>query len=372
MAEIIRINENTWRIEDGMVRFFFLTGSKKAMFIDSGVTGLDLKEVAAQIADSEPDLNIRDLPIMMLNTHADPDHVSGNNSFSEFYMHPDDEPLARMKGVTGRLMPLENAQIIDLGDRSLRIIHIPGHTAGSVAVLDISHRALFSGDSVQSGNIYMFGPRRSMELLAESLDKLDRISNGFDVIYPSHDSPEVKPEIILKLLEGVSEIIENKTQGENIELFGTPITWYRFSCCGFYCDRAAEDKGAPLVKGIHHISLKCKTARELDKVKDFYVGVLKLRVIRKWEGGMMIDTGSGLIEVNSNLDPDKENIQGVVRHFALLTDNVDRIAERVRAAGYELFMEPTDKVIKSDPEYPIRIAFCYGPLGEEVEFFHER
>jgi len=237
MAEIVKVNENTWRIEDAIVRFFFLTGSKKAMFIDSGDTGLDLKAVAAQIAESEPEMRIAELPLMILNTHADPDHVAGNGAFSEFYMHPADEPLARMNGVTGRLAAIENAQIIDLGDRPLRVIHIPGHTAGSVALLDISHRALFSGDTVQSGDIYMFGPRRNLDDLAKSLDKLDRISNGFDIIYPSHGAPEVKPDLILKLLEGANQILERKVQGTEMELHGSPITWYRFPCGGFYCDR---------------------------------------------------------------------------------------------------------------------------------------
>ena len=35
--EIIRINSSTWRIEDGGVRFFLLTGREKALLIDSGM-----------------------------------------------------------------------------------------------------------------------------------------------------------------------------------------------------------------------------------------------------------------------------------------------------------------------------------------------
>ena len=228
MAEIIKINENTWRIEDGMVRFFLLTGTEKALFIDSGVTGADLKEIAAQITD---------LPLELLNTHADPDHVAGNNQFDWFYMYPSDEELARSKGVKGKLVPLTDGQIIDLGERPLRILHIPGHTAGSVAVLDINNRALFSGDSVQEGNIYMFGPRRNMDDLLASLDRLDKISLGFDVIYPSHDDPQVGTGLIKWLMEGAKDIIDGKAEGIDQDLFGNPITWYSFPYGGFYCDR---------------------------------------------------------------------------------------------------------------------------------------
>ena len=45
---------------------------------------------------------------------------------------------------------------------------------------------------------------------------------------------------------------------------------------------------------------------------------------------------------------------------------------RVRAAGYEVFIEPNDIVIRSEPEFRARMAFCFGPLGEEIEFFHEQ
>ena len=37
MAEVIRINKDTVRIEDGGVRFFLLEGSEKALLIDTGM-----------------------------------------------------------------------------------------------------------------------------------------------------------------------------------------------------------------------------------------------------------------------------------------------------------------------------------------------
>ncbi len=32
---------------------------------------------------------------------------------------------------------------------------------------------------------------------------------------------------------------------------------------------------------------------------------------------------------------------------------------------------PEDIVIRSTPELYARVAFCYGPLGEEIEFFQQ-
>ena len=125
-----------------------------------------------------------------------------------------------------------------------------------------------------------------------------------------------------------------------------------------------------MIKGIHHISMKCGTAEELANVRKFYIDILGLKIIREWAEGMMIDTGNGLLEIFTNADG--THCLGAIRNMALLTDDVDEIAAKVKAAGYDLFIEPNNKDIPSDPVYPIRMAFCYGPLGEQVEFFMER
>lgn len=124
-----------------------------------------------------------------------------------------------------------------------------------------------------------------------------------------------------------------------------------------------------MIKGIHHISMKCRK-EELPKVKDFYVSVLGLRICREWADGIMLDTGNGMIEIFTNADG--EHCLGAIRHVALLTDDVDEITDKVKKAGYEVVVEPNDRTIPSDPKYPIRMAFCFGPLGEQIEFFCER
>ena len=125
-----------------------------------------------------------------------------------------------------------------------------------------------------------------------------------------------------------------------------------------------------MIKGIHHISMKCGSAEEFEKVREFYLSLLGLTVCRAWKDGIMIDTGGGYIEIFTNAEG--EYRIGTIRHVALLTDDVDEIISKVRAGGYEVFVEPNVKVIESNPPYPIRMAFCYGPLGEQIEFFCEK
>ena len=51
MADIIQIDENTWRFEDGFVRFFLLAGEEKAVMIDSGVNCPNAADLAKELTD---------------------------------------------------------------------------------------------------------------------------------------------------------------------------------------------------------------------------------------------------------------------------------------------------------------------------------
>ena len=125
-----------------------------------------------------------------------------------------------------------------------------------------------------------------------------------------------------------------------------------------------------MIKGLHHISLKCGTEEEFEKAKAFYIDLLGFSTVREWPEGIMIDFGNGMLEIFNNGEGIKT--KGALRHIAFATDNVDEVIDKVKAAGYEAFIEPKDIVIKSEPEFYARMAFCYGPLGEEIEFFKEQ
>ncbi len=124
-----------------------------------------------------------------------------------------------------------------------------------------------------------------------------------------------------------------------------------------------------MISGLHHISMKCKTEKEFERVKEFYISLLGFKQVREWPEGMMIDYGNGMLEVFRNGEGIKDI--GAIRHIAFATDDVDEIVRKVKGAGYEVFIEPKDIVIDSDPVYPARMSFCFGPLGEEIEFFQE-
>ena len=227
MAEVVRIDAETWRIEDGFVRFFVLSGTERALLVDTGATAPDARAIAESLTS---------LPLTLLNTHADPDHTSGNAAFEKACMSPDEEGNYRAHGGTCQIVPIREGDVIDLGERTLRVIDIPGHTPGSVALLDEKRRALFSGDSVQDGNIYMFGPFRNIGRYVESLRHLEGWQGRFDVVYPSHGSPEVEPSLIGRLLHGACQVMDGKVPGVPVELHGRKALLHKLGFAGLLCD----------------------------------------------------------------------------------------------------------------------------------------
>ncbi|MBO4921271.1 MAG: MBL fold metallo-hydrolase [Lachnospiraceae bacterium] len=227
MMDIMQLGEGTYRIDDDRVRFFVLEGKDKAIMIDSSMNNANAIDGAKKVTDK---------PLEIVNTHADRDHIAGNVAFEKMYMSPAEEPVYRENGGKGTIIPVKEGDIIDLGDRPLEVIDIPGHTPGSIALLDIKNRVLYSGDTVQSGIIFMFGKNRNMDTYIESLKKLEKIIDRFDLIYPSHDRCPVKPDIIPKLIEGANQVREGKAEGREMDLFGNKVMMYRFEYAGFFCE----------------------------------------------------------------------------------------------------------------------------------------
>ena len=206
---------DTWRIDDGGVRFFLLCGTERALLIDSGMTVTDAKEIAESLTS---------LPVSLLNTHADRDHIGSNDEFDAFCMHPDEEPVYRRSGKGGTILPVRGGDVIDLGNRPLTVVELPGHTPGSIGVYDEINRVLISGDPIQqNGNIFMFGDHRDLSRYVESLEKLLPMLDKIDEIWPSHADLPVPPSVVPALIEGAKKILDGEIRGEPVEAHGRTI-----------------------------------------------------------------------------------------------------------------------------------------------------
>lgn len=226
--EIIKLKNNTWSIEDGGVRFFLLAGETRALLIDSGMTVKNACEIANSLVD---------LPTELLTTHADPDHIGSTDEFDTFYMHPSEATnYYKSQRRRGRFTPIWDGDVLDLGGRELEVIHMPGHTPGSVTVLDRAGRAVYGGDPVQDGSIFMFGPQRDMHAYAVSMARLEAMSDRFDLIFPSHGTCPVTTDIIPGLRIGAERILSGELRGNIVDFHESKIRRIDAGAATFLCD----------------------------------------------------------------------------------------------------------------------------------------
>ena len=177
---------------------YLIVGSELTALIDTG-TGF---MVDATVKSLKELLGGRKLDMIIL-THRHYDHVGGlRGIIKEFspklYAGPDDaKPLREGDSDStlgtkfgGSIDPMDVTDFcegdkIDLGGHVLTAIYTPGHTIGSICVLDEVTGSLFSGDTVFVDGVgNTTHPTGSEKMLIDSLRKLSNVQ--FSGLYPGH------------------------------------------------------------------------------------------------------------------------------------------------------------------------------------------
>ena len=223
-----RINDNTYVCNDGHVRFFLLVGEEKALLIDSGMQIKNAKELAAEITDK---------PITLVNTHADRDHTGSNAEFDLVMMNPAEYVNYDLKHPSQKMIAIYDRDIIDLGNRPVKAIALPGHTPGSTAFLDVNSGMIFSGDPIQrNGRIFMFGKMRDISAYINSLERLLTMKDEIKEIYPCHGTCPVGMDVVPELIAGAKKIEDGELTPVITEMFGNKVAEYDIGGNVLLCD----------------------------------------------------------------------------------------------------------------------------------------
>lgn len=207
---------------------YLLTGITCALLIDTGLGIENIKAVVCSLTDQ---------PVKVVTTHAHWDHIGGHALFTDIAVHKEDagwlekglpipEPVIKnyvTEGICSLDIPedfdirhymvytgtptrvLKDNDIIDIGNRQLRVIHTPGHSPGHICLLEEIKGYLFTGDLIYKGTLYAFYPSTNPLQFKQSVDKINCLRH-LNKILPGHNDLEVNPDFLQKVKVGFEDI----------------------------------------------------------------------------------------------------------------------------------------------------------------------
>lgn len=238
------IRRGIWSVaEPSHVTMWLVVGTDRAVLLDSGLGLVPVRPVVEALTD---------LPISIVNTHYHFDHVGGNHEFEDTAIHvagaelvTRDVPRQTLDAYldhTRRLIAgasaaealdrdglhlmdadsrprqlpadvdparwsvaappptrlLRDADVVDLGGRSLRVIHSPGHSADSICLLDDASGVLFGGDTINTGPIYAQFHDSDVATFAASTARLADLRDDVSMVAVNHFGRTTAPPYFLQ------------------------------------------------------------------------------------------------------------------------------------------------------------------------------
>jgi glyoxylase-like metal-dependent hydrolase (beta-lactamase superfamily II) len=215
---------------------YLIVGSEKSLLIDTGMGIGNIEKVVNELSS---------VPLIVINTHTHHDHVGDNWRFEQSligvnceFIKKDDTDLfneaqneVKDGFIREEYLPndfdrktyrvkqfsinkyVSDGEIINLGnERKIMVIFTHGHTPDSISLLDIQERLLFVGDTFYQGPIFLYRPETNLNEYIKSLEKLVNIikTNPIDLMVPSHNIPNVNPDLLILTLEAIKKIRDGK------------------------------------------------------------------------------------------------------------------------------------------------------------------
>lgn len=179
--EVTLIGEGITHIHEPHIHPFYrcniwhVRGRDRDLLIDSGMGVISLRRQVAALAER---------PVLALASHTHFDHIGNHHEFEERLVHPAEADLLAQPSRPGTLadayvrdniftvLPfagwraeryevvpapatrlVAEGEVLDLGDRHFEVLHLPGHSPGSIGLWEERTGILFSGDAIYDGEL---------------------------------------------------------------------------------------------------------------------------------------------------------------------------------------------------------------------------
>lgn len=199
---------------------WLVRGRVRDLLIDTGMGVVPLRA-------NVPALTGR--PIIAVASHAHFDHIGAHHEFEDCAIHRDEHDILcapdnvatladslanrdiftklppgwrdgtyQVKATEARRL-LQEGDVLDLGDRVFEVLHVPGHSPGSIALWEEKTGILFSGDTVYDGPLISDAYHSDISRYVESMERLR--DYPVSVVHGGH-YPSVGRETFCKIIAG--------------------------------------------------------------------------------------------------------------------------------------------------------------------------
>jgi glyoxylase-like metal-dependent hydrolase (beta-lactamase superfamily II) len=206
---------------------YLIIGSEKALVIDCGIGIGDFKGVIKELTD---------LPYDVVISHAHVDHIGGRGQFEKLYLHKDD--IVHIPKITDRfrrnykwaciqgskrfiksklikvlkeplIIGIEDGHIFNLGNRTVRAIHTPGHTLGSLCFIIEEDKILLTCDNFNPVLLMFLNHCDTIENYVKSGEKILSYK-GLKLYYGSHLRSPISYEIMETTVNAARLILKKR------------------------------------------------------------------------------------------------------------------------------------------------------------------
>jgi len=204
---------------------YLIVGTQRALLFDTGIGVVPLRPLVERLTR---------LPVTVLNSHTHYDHVGGNWEFDRILTIDSPYTRANMAGfphvqVATEVRPdafcagapagldtarfhtrrwtatgtVRDGEVLDLGDRSVEVLHVPGHTPDAMALLDRANGLLWTGDSYYDGALWLYVPETDLDAYERSMARLVALAPSLRQLLPAHNTAQADPARLARVLGAV-------------------------------------------------------------------------------------------------------------------------------------------------------------------------